>query len=158
MAYDIKPLPFDPKNIKGLSEKLLISHYENNYSGAVRRLNTLTAQLAELDFAKAPVFTLNGLKREELIASNSMILHELYFDGLGNGGAPTADLADAITRDFGSMDRWRAEFEPTTHAKLYEMAYHSGAIILAIGTAAGRDALPALRGYRSIRRPVSKTR
>jgi superoxide dismutase, Fe-Mn family len=110
MAYDIKPLPFDPKNIKGLSEKLLISHYENNYSGAVRRLNTLTAQLAELDFAKAPVFTINGLKREELIASNSMILHELYFDGLGDGGAPTGGLADAITRDFGSMDRWRAEF------------------------------------------------
>src|SRR5438270_4527411 len=56
MTYEIKPLPFDPKNIKGFSEKLLVSHYENNYSGAVKRLNTLTAQLAELDFAKAPVF------------------------------------------------------------------------------------------------------
>ena len=110
MSYDIKPLPFDPKNIKGLSEKLLISHYENNYSGAVKRLNTLTAQLAELDFAKAPVFTINGLKREELITSNSMILHELYFDGLGGGGAPTGTLADAITRDFGSIERWRTEF------------------------------------------------
>jgi Fe-Mn family superoxide dismutase len=110
MSYDIKPLPFDPKNIKGLSEKLLISHYENNYSGAVKRLNILTAQLAELDFAKAPVFTINGLKREELIASNSMILHELYFDGLGGGGAPTGTLADAITRDFGSIERWRTEF------------------------------------------------
>ena len=32
MSYDIKPLSFDPKNIKGLSEKLLVSHYENNYS------------------------------------------------------------------------------------------------------------------------------
>jgi hypothetical protein len=75
MSYDIKPLPFDPKNIKGLSEKLLVSHYENNYSGAVKRLNTLTAHLAELDFAKTPVFVINGLKREELIAANSMILH-----------------------------------------------------------------------------------
>jgi superoxide dismutase, Fe-Mn family len=110
MAYDIKPLPFDPKNIKGLSEKLLVSHYENNYSGAVRRLNTLTAQLAELDFAKAPVFTINGLKREQLIAANSMILHELYFDGIGAGGAPTAALAEAIGRDFGSLERWRTEF------------------------------------------------
>ena len=110
MSYEIKPLPFDPKNIKGLSEKLLVSHYENNYSGAVRRLNTLTAQLAELDFAKAPVFAINGLKREELIAANSMILHELYFDELGGGGAPSGALADAIARDFGSIDRWRAQF------------------------------------------------
>jgi Fe-Mn family superoxide dismutase len=110
MTHEIKPLPFDPKTIKGLSEKLLVSHYENNYSGAVRRLNTLTTQLTELDFSKAPVFLINGLKREELIAANSMILHELYFDGLGGDGAPSGALADAITRGFGSIDRWRTEF------------------------------------------------
>ena len=78
MSYDIKPLSFDPKNIKGLSEKLLVSHYENNYSGAVKRLNTLTAQLAELDFAKAPVFVINGMKREELIAANSRAIAEFW--------------------------------------------------------------------------------
>jgi Fe-Mn family superoxide dismutase len=110
MIYDIKPMPFDPKAIKGLSEKILVSHYENNYSGAVKRLNAITAQLAELDFAKAPVFMINGLKREELIAANSMILHEIYFDGLGGGGAPSGGLAEAITRYFGGVERWRAEF------------------------------------------------
>src|ERR1051326_3364704 len=73
--YDIKPLSFDPKKIKGLSEKILVSHYENNYSGAVKRLNAISEQLAALDFDKAPVFTINGLKREELIPANSMILH-----------------------------------------------------------------------------------
>jgi Fe-Mn family superoxide dismutase len=103
-------MSFDPKAIKGLSEKILVSHYENNYSGAVKRLNAITAQLAELDFSKAPVFMINGLKREELVAANSMILHEIYFDGLGGGGAPSDGLADAITRDFGSVERWRAEF------------------------------------------------
>jgi superoxide dismutase, Fe-Mn family len=110
MTYEIKPLPFDPKTIKGLSEKILVSHYENNYSGAVKRLNAISAQLAELDFAKTPVFMINGLKREELIATNSMILHEAYFDGLGGGGAPSGGLADAIKRDFGSLERWRTEF------------------------------------------------
>ncbi len=92
MTYDIKPMSFDPKAIKGLSEKILVSHYENNYSGAVKR------------------FMINGLKREELIAANSMILHEIYFDGLGGDGTPSGGLADAITRDFGSVERWRAEF------------------------------------------------
>jgi hypothetical protein len=72
MAYTVKPLACDPARIKGMSEKLLVSHYENNYGGAVNRLNAITAQLAELDFAKAPGFVINGLKREELIASNSM--------------------------------------------------------------------------------------
>src|ERR671917_293724 len=80
-----KPMPFDPKSITGISEKVLVSHYENNYVGAVKRLNAIGTQLAELDFAKAPNFVINGLKREELIAANSMILHEIYFDGLGGG-------------------------------------------------------------------------
>ena len=79
MAYQPKPMSFDPKSITGISEKVLVSHYDNNYVGAVKRLNAIGAQLAELDFAKAPNFVVNGLKREELIASNSMILHENLF-------------------------------------------------------------------------------
>jgi superoxide dismutase, Fe-Mn family len=110
MSYQAKPMPFDPKSINGISEKVLVSHYENNYVGAVKRLNAIGTQLAELDFAKAPNFLINGLKREELIASNSMILHEIYFDGLGGASKPNGALADAISRDFGSMERWRAEF------------------------------------------------
>src|SRR5690349_11320077 len=108
--YEIKKLPFDPGKVKGLSEKLLQSHWENNYSGAVKRLNAIGAQLAGLDFASAPVFTVNGLKREELIAANSMIIHELYFDCLGGEGEPSGMLADQMARDFGSVARWKAEF------------------------------------------------
>ena len=110
VTYEAKPLSLDPKAIKGISEKVLVSHYENNYVGAVKRLTAISAQLAELDFAKAPNFIVNGLKREELIAANSMILHEVYFDSLGGGGAPGGALAQAIARDFGSVDRWRTEF------------------------------------------------
>ena len=104
MPYQAKPMPFDAKSITGISEKVLVSHYENNYVGAVKRLNAIGTQLAELDFAKAPIFVINGLKREELVASNSMILH-----GLGGGARAGGLLADAIARDFGSMERWRSE-------------------------------------------------
>jgi superoxide dismutase, Fe-Mn family len=110
MAYEVKPFSLDPKSIKGISEKVLISHYENNYVGAVKRLTAIAAQLAELDFSRAPGFVINGLKREELVAMNSMILHEAYFDSLGGGGAARGALADAIARDFGSIERWRTEF------------------------------------------------
>ena len=110
MKFDVKPMPFDPKNIKGMSEKILTSHYENNYVGAVKRLNAIQAELASLDWEKAPTFTVNGLKREELIAVNSMILHEVYFAGLGDESQPGSAISEALARDFGSLDRWRAEF------------------------------------------------
>jgi len=110
MLYEMKPLGCEPAKLTGLSEKLIFSHYENNYGGAVKRLNAITATLAELDMATAPVFTLNGLKREELIATNSMILHEVYFDSLGDGGPLDGALKTAIERDFGSFERWQAEF------------------------------------------------
>jgi len=109
-SFTPKPLPFDPKAIAGFSEKLLTSHHDNNYVGAVKRLGAIMGQVAALDPVAAPGFQLNGLKREELIAWNSMILHELYFAGLGAPGRPGAGLAAALERDFGSDARWRAEF------------------------------------------------
>lgn len=111
MQARAQPLPFDPATLPGLSEKLLRSHHQNNYVGAVARLNAIRAQLGAMDFASAPGFALNGLKREELIASNSMLLHELYFASLGGRGAPPAPgMALALAASFGSVDRWREEF------------------------------------------------
>jgi Fe-Mn family superoxide dismutase len=111
MSYEMKPLSCDPAKLKGLSEKLIVSHYENNYGGAVKRLNAITDQLANLDFASSPVYVINGLKREELIAANSMILHEVYFDSLGgDGGEPDGRLRLMIERDFTSIAKWQAEF------------------------------------------------
>jgi len=110
MPYQMNPLSCDPARIKGMSERLIISHYENNYGGAVKRLNVIEEQLAGLDYATAPGFVINGLKREQLIATNSMILHELFFDGLGDQSGPGTQLTEALSRDFGSAERWRAEF------------------------------------------------
>jgi Fe-Mn family superoxide dismutase len=110
MPYQMKPLSCDPARIRGMSERLIISHYENNYGGAVKRLNVIEEKLAELDYASAPVFAINGLKREQLVAMNSMILHELFFDGLGEQSEAGSALRDNLARDFGSYERWRSEF------------------------------------------------
>jgi superoxide dismutase, Fe-Mn family len=110
MPYNMKPLSCDPSRVKGMSERLIVRHYENNYGGAVQRLNLIDEQLAQLDFDKAAGFLINGLKRGQLIAMNSMILHELFFDGLGEQSEPRGALHEAISRDFGSFERWRAEF------------------------------------------------
>src|SRR5215831_17199512 len=138
----VRPLLLKPQWMNGLSEHLLVSHYVNNYGGAVRRLNAIRARLAALDWERAPVFEINGLKREELIAASSVILHEIYFESLGGLGdnpptgleEPPAALAEALERDFGSLNAWRAEFTAIAKA----LAGGSGWAILAWSERLGR--------------------
>jgi len=135
MEFDLKPLTFDLARLDGLSQRLIASHHENNYAGAVKRLNAIRKQLAEFDWSSAPVFAINGLKREELIAANSAYLHELYFDALGGDGVlPACGLSMALERDFGSVDRWRAEFTALAKA----MGGGSGWALLAWSSREGR--------------------
>ncbi|HEV6964769.1 Fe-Mn family superoxide dismutase [Roseateles sp.] len=111
MDLQTVPLPFDPTSLRGLSEKLIVSHHQNNYTGAAKRLNAIRKQLGELAVGQAPGFQLNGLKREELIATNSVLLHELYFASLGGDGVTMAPaMTLALDANFGSVERWREEF------------------------------------------------
>ncbi len=116
MRYRLKQIHCRPWTLNGLSLKLIESHYENNYGGALRRLNAITGQLESLDFATAPGHVINGLKREELVALNSTLLHELYFASLGGDGQPTPGRGERLARDFGSLARWRAEFRAMGYA------------------------------------------
>ncbi len=78
---------------------------------AFARLNALAEQLAQLDFATAPPSEVGELKREEHLVYNSTLLHELYFECLGDAPTqPSGVFAQALARDFGSLDRWKAEF------------------------------------------------
>ncbi|HEX7270925.1 MAG TPA: Fe-Mn family superoxide dismutase [Casimicrobiaceae bacterium] len=126
MRYALKQIHCRPWLLNGLSLKLIESHYENNYGGALRRLNAITEQLESLDFAKTPGHVVNGLKREQLVALNSTLFHELYFASLGGNGKPTEALAAALARDFGSLDRWRTEFIAMANA----LAGGSGWVLL----------------------------
>ena len=130
---EMKPLACDPSKLTGLSEKLIVSHYENNYGGAVKRLNQIQEHLQQTDFAKAPGFLINGLKREELIAMNSMILHEIYFAGLG-ATERSRDLSDLLSRDFGSVEKWEAQFSAMGKAQ----GGGSGWVLLAYSPRSGK--------------------
>ncbi len=110
--HTIEPLPFDPKNLRGLSEKLIVSHHANNYAGAVNRLNGIERQLGALPRDAAP-FQFGSLKREELIASNSMRLHELYFANLGGDGRAEGRAARLLKDAYGSLEAWEHDFRQT---------------------------------------------
>lgn len=130
----IQPLPFDAAALRGLSQRLVDSHHQNNYGGAVKRLNAIRARL-DAGLPDLAPFELNGLKREELVAANSMLLHELYFDSLGGDGTPMPPpLAVALAASFGSVERWQAEFTAMGRA----LAGGSGWVLLVYSPAQGR--------------------
>ncbi len=110
MNQPITPIPVRPWTLNGMSERLIVSHYENNYGGAVRTLNAVRAELAALD-AGAASARFRALKREELLAASSVDLHELYFGNLGGEGNKIPDQIRTILEEhFGSAAAWRREF------------------------------------------------
>ena len=126
MQQEITPIAVRPWTLNGISERMLVSHYENNYGGAVRTLNAVRADLAALD-AGAPGYRLRALKREELIAIGSVTLHELYFGNLGGEGNKVPDQARTILEEhFGSVGAWRREFVGTARS----LAGGSGWVLL----------------------------
>ena len=126
--HEPRPLTFDPAKQKGLSEKLLRSHWENNYGGAVRALNTVEQRLGMLLQDKdAPAFLYGDLKREELVRTGSVVLHEHYFANLGGDGKASGTALDLVKRAFGSYETWEAEFKRTANA----LGGGSGWVVLA---------------------------
>jgi superoxide dismutase, Fe-Mn family len=110
-------LPFDPAKLTGLSEKLIRSHWDNNYGGAVKALNAVEQRLAAMLREKdLPAFVYGDLKREELVRSGSVVLHELYFANLGGEPKPGGKVLDLIKRWFGSYEQWEDEFKKTANA------------------------------------------
>jgi superoxide dismutase, Fe-Mn family len=123
-----KPLPFDATKLKGISEKLIKSHWENNYTGSVKALNAVEQRLAVMLKEKdLPAYIYGNLKREELIRTGSVVLHEQYFANLGGNGKADGKALEVIKNWFGSYENWEAEFKKTATA----LSGGSGWVVLA---------------------------
>ncbi len=128
------PLPFDPAKLRGISEKLIRSHWENNYGGAVKALNAVEQRLgAMLREKDLPPYIYGDVKREELVRSGSVVLHELYFANLGGQPKPGGKVLDLIKQWFGSYAQWEDEFKKTANA----LSGGSGWVIFANNTHTG---------------------
>ncbi len=126
--HEPKPLPFDPAKLIGLSERLIKSHWQNNYGGAVKALNTIEQKLeGMLKERDVPAYIYGDLKREELLRTGSVVLHELYFRNLGGDGKASGSVVELLKQWFGSYEQWEAEFKKTASA----LAGGSGWVILA---------------------------
>jgi superoxide dismutase, Fe-Mn family len=109
--FELKPLNFNPSQLEGLSEKLITSHWQNNYGGSVRALNAIKQRLQEaLADDNLPAFVYNDLKREHLMRTGSVILHEYYFDNIAPPSGKDSELDRSLVRAFGSINNWEKEF------------------------------------------------
>jgi Fe-Mn family superoxide dismutase len=127
VRYQISPLYCRPWTLNGISPRLIESHYEHDYGGAVQRLNAVTAEIEALDPMQSSPEVVHRLKREELALLNSTLLHELYFASLGGDGrAIPKPMEDALARDFGAPNRWRHQFMAIANA----LAGGSGWVLL----------------------------
>jgi Fe-Mn family superoxide dismutase len=106
------PLRFDATKLSGISEKMITSHWQNNYGGAVKNLNKVEEQLGTVT-KDTPGFVVSGLKDRELGYTNSLILHEHYFANLGGNGRPGGSVASALSEQFGGLARWEELFRAT---------------------------------------------
>jgi Fe-Mn family superoxide dismutase len=130
--HEAVPLPFDAKKLSGISEKLITSHWENNYGSAVENLNHVEQQLAEAT-KDTPGFVVAGLRERELTFSNSLILHEHYFGNLGGNGKSGGTVATALAEQFSGMARWEELFRATGMSlsggsgwTILDLSFHTG--------------------------------
>ena len=145
MKQQIAQIGCKPWTLNGLSDRLIVTHYESHYGSAVRELNTIRERLAEVDFGTASAHEVRALKREELAAMGSVMLHEQYFASLGGDGSvlftgsgdgtglPKA-IGAAIEQQFGTVFAWQREFIALAEA----LIGRSGWVILSYGRTDGR--------------------
>ncbi len=107
-AKELKPI----RELPGLSQRQIEEHHDVLYKGYVNKLNEIETKLESADPAEAnATFSLiRELKREEVFATNAIRLHEGYFENLGGAGAASGPIAELIAADFGSYEKWEAEF------------------------------------------------
>ena len=145
MHHALAPIPCKPWSLSGLSERLIVSHYENDYGAAVRSLNATRADLDALVLGDVPAYQLLAMKREEIAATNSVILHELYFGSLGGDGGVLftgsghgnqilEPISTALRQAFGSVVKWRQEFAALAEA----LSHGSGWVVLNYSRRDGR--------------------
>ncbi|MEO0524346.1 MAG: Fe-Mn family superoxide dismutase [Pseudomonadota bacterium] len=108
----VRPIPFKAHRVVGFSPETLEHHYEEIYGGAVRKLNGVERQLADLRETENMGSEFVALKAEEQRLANAIALHEIHFEGLGEDGGEALEdegLRAALDASFGTVTEWRDE-------------------------------------------------
>ena len=115
-----KPKPLRHKEVPGfLSAAQIAPHHDAHYGGALRAFVGVEEKLEE-SFTSGKAIDAAAFERMKQVQSsrgNSVILHELYFDGIAlKATDPPEGLKVAVAKRFGSVDRWAADFVASAKA------------------------------------------
>jgi Fe-Mn family superoxide dismutase len=110
-----QPKPLRHNSIPGfLSAEQIAPHHTAHYGGALKGYSEADARLEESAKTGQAIdaAAYGALERSRTSKSNSVILHELYFDGLvPNAPDPEEDVRAAIASRFGSLEKWASDFQ-----------------------------------------------
>jgi Fe-Mn family superoxide dismutase len=114
----LKPLRY--KEVPGfLSAAQIAPHHTAHYGGALKAFVGIDQKFEE-SFAKGTPLdpaAFETMQRQKSSRGNSVVLHELYFDGLAlQAMDPGAGLRPAVEKRFGSLDKWAADFVASAKA------------------------------------------
>lgn len=106
--------PLRHKEVPGfLSAAQIAPHHTAHYGGALKAFTSIDAKFED-SFAKGTAIdaaAFETMQRQKSSRGNSVLLHEMYFDGLAlKASEPVEDVRKAIEKRFGSLDKWSADF------------------------------------------------
>lgn len=115
-----QPKPLRHMAIPGfLSAEQIAPHHTAHYGGALKGYSAADAKLEESMMGGETIdaTAYGSWQRSRASRGNSVVLHELYFDGLApDENDPQDDLRSAIEKRFGSLDKWAGDFQASAAA------------------------------------------
>lgn len=109
--YSLPDLRYDYGALEPhISGRIMELHHDKHHGGYVKGANTTLEQLAEArqkeDFSK-----LSSLEKALAFNLSGHVLHSLFWQNLApkGGDRPSGALGEAITRDFGSFEKFRKQ-------------------------------------------------
>lgn len=111
MAHDLPPLPYEKNALEPhISARTLDFHYGKHHAGYVRKLNDA---IAGTEFEEASLEDIIRKASGGIFNNAAQVYnHSFYWRCMSpdGGGDPDGELAEALSKAFGSVDQFRSRF------------------------------------------------
>jgi Fe-Mn family superoxide dismutase len=115
-----RPKPLRHKEVPGfLSAAQIAPHHTAHYGGALKAFVGIEQKFEDHFARGTPIdpAAFETMQRQKSSRGNSVVLHELYFDGISPKAIdPAGEVREAVAKRFGSVEKWAADFVASARA------------------------------------------